>query len=112
MTIRVAKVPGSKWRRVYLEPYFGSGAMLFAKPRSPTEVVADVDGRVVALFRVLRDRPDELARAVRLTPAPPTLTAQEVKEAWPTTQHGRSGERSTDRADSARDKGRPRCVGR
>lgn len=38
MTIRVAKVPGAKWRlvdwyiahlpakRVYLEPYFGSGA--------------------------------------------------------------------------------------
>lgn len=80
MTIRVAKVPGAKWRlvdwyiahlpakRVYLEPYFGSGAVLFSKPRSPTEVVADVDGRVVALFRALRDRPEELARAVRLTP--------------------------------------------
>ena len=80
MTIRVAKVPGAKWRlvdwyvahlparRVYIEPFFGSGAVLFTKPRSPTEVVSDLDGRVVALFRVLRDRPADLERAVRLTP--------------------------------------------
>lgn len=80
MSDRVAKVPGSKWRLadwyvahlpprpVYLEPYFGSGAVLFTKPRSPTEVVSDVDGRVVALFRCLRDRPNDLARVVGLTP--------------------------------------------
>lgn len=80
MTPRVAKVPGSKWRLadwyvahlparpVYLEPYFGSGAVLFNKPRSATEIVSDVDGRVVALFKCLRDRPDDLARVVSLTP--------------------------------------------
>ena len=80
MSLRVAKVPGSKWRladwyvahlpatRVYLEPYFGSGAVLFNKPRSPTEVANDIDGRVVALFRCLRNRPDDLARVVSLTP--------------------------------------------
>lgn len=80
MSIRVAKVPGAKWRlidwylahlparQVYIEPFFGSGAVLFNKPRSPTEVVSDVDGRVVALFRVLRDRPADLTRAVELTP--------------------------------------------
>lgn len=80
MTPRVAKVPGSKWRLadwyvahlparpVYLEPYFGSGAVLFNKPRSATEIVSDIDGRVVALFRCLRDRPEELARVVELTP--------------------------------------------
>lgn len=80
MTPRVAKVPGSKWRLaewyvahlparpVYLEPYFGSGAVLFNKPRSATEIVSDIDGRVVALFRCLRDRPKELARVVELTP--------------------------------------------
>lgn len=80
MSERVCKVPGSKWRladwyvahlpatAVYLEPYFGSGAILFNKPRSPSEVVNDIDGRVVALFRCLRDRPEELARAVALTP--------------------------------------------
>lgn len=77
---RVAKVPGAKWRlvdwyvahlparRVYVEPYFGSGAVLFSKPRSPTEVINDADRRVVSLFRCLRDRPAELARVVSLTP--------------------------------------------
>lgn len=80
MTIRVAKVPGAKWRlvdwyvahlparRVYIEPFFGSGAVLFNKPRAPTEVVSDLDDRVVALFKVLRDRPADLERALRLTP--------------------------------------------
>lgn len=80
MSDRVAKVPGSKWRladwyvahlparKVYLEPRFGSGAILFNKPRSPTEIVSDVDGRIVALFKCLRDRPDDLARVVELTP--------------------------------------------
>jgi DNA adenine methylase len=80
VSVRVAKVPGSKWRLVdwyvahlpaqpvYVEPYFGSGAVLFGKPRSSTEVVSDVDGRVVALFRCLRDRPQDLARVVELTP--------------------------------------------
>jgi DNA adenine methylase len=96
MTIRVAKVPGAKWRlvdwyiahlparRVYLEPYCGSAAVLFNKPRSPTEVVADVDGRVVALFRVLRDRPDALARAIRLTPW--------AREEWECCRRGRLDE--------------------
>lgn len=77
--MRVAKVPGSKWRkateiallpkrRVYVEPFFGSGAVLMAKPRWPSELINDIDGRVVALFRVLRDRPEDLARVVALTP--------------------------------------------
>lgn len=54
--------------RVYVEPFFGSGAVLFAKRRSPHEVVNDLDGNLVGFFRVLRDRPDELERACRLTP--------------------------------------------
>lgn len=80
MSVRVCKVPGSKWthaewivshyvrRPVYLEGFFGSGAPLFAKPRSPTEIVNDLDDRVIALFRCLRDRPEDLARVVGLTP--------------------------------------------
>lgn len=54
--------------RVYVEPFFGSGAVLFAKRRSAHEVVNDLDGNLVCFFRVLRDRPDELERACRLTP--------------------------------------------
>lgn len=54
--------------RVYMEPFFGSGAVFFAKEQVRHEVVNDLDGNVVAFFRVLRDRPDDLERALRLTP--------------------------------------------
>lgn len=39
----------------YLEPYFGGGAVLFAKPAAPIETVNDLDGDVVNFFRVIRD---------------------------------------------------------
>ena len=76
----VLKYPGSKGRVAnwivghipphdfYVEPFFGSGAVLFAKPRSKAEVVNDLDGNVVNFFRVCRDAPEELARALYLTP--------------------------------------------
>lgn len=54
--------------RVYVEPFFGSGAVLFAKAPAVHEVVNDLDGNVVCFFRVLRERPKELARACCLTP--------------------------------------------
>jgi DNA adenine methylase len=54
--------------RTYVEPFAGSAAVLFAKPPSPTEVLSDADGDLVCLFRVLRDRSPELARALRYTP--------------------------------------------
>lgn len=54
--------------RVYVEPFAGSGAVLFAKPRSTHELLNDVDGNIVHFFRVLRDRPDDLEVACRATP--------------------------------------------
>ena len=54
--------------RTYVEPYFGSGAVLFAKPPSHTEIVNDLDGEIVNFFRMLRDRLDDLERACLLTP--------------------------------------------
>lgn len=54
--------------RVYIEPFFGSGAVLFSKPRAVHEIVNDVDGAVVAFFRALRERPEDLAQVCRLTP--------------------------------------------
>lgn len=54
--------------RVYLEPFLGSGAVLFAKPPAPHEILVDLDSNVTTFFRVLRDEADELARAVQLTP--------------------------------------------
>lgn len=54
--------------RIYMEPFFGSGAVFFAKPPAACEIVNDLDGGVVAFFRALRDRPDDLERVCRLTP--------------------------------------------
>lgn len=54
--------------RHYVEPYAGSLAVLLAKPESRMETVNDLDGALVTFWRVLRDRPSELARACALTP--------------------------------------------
>lgn len=76
----ILKYPGGKWRiadwiisffpehKVYVEPYFGSGACFFNKQPSYIETINDIDGNVVNLFRVCRDYPEELARAINLTP--------------------------------------------
>ncbi len=52
----------------YVEPYGGGAAVLLAKPRSRLEIYNDLDGDMVTLFRVLRDKPDELMEAIALTP--------------------------------------------
>jgi hypothetical protein len=54
--------------RVYIEPFFGSGAVFFAKPPAVIEIINDVDRGVITFFRVLRERPAELERVCALTP--------------------------------------------
>lgn len=74
------KYPGSKWslakwiinfmpeHHSYLEPFFGSGAVLFKKQRSNIETINDLDGNVVNLFECIRKDPERLAREIYLTP--------------------------------------------
>ena len=52
----------------YLEPFGGGLSVLSAKPRVELETVNDLNDRVVNLYCVARDMPDELIRAVHLTP--------------------------------------------
>lgn len=52
----------------YCEPFAGSGAVLLNRPPSGVETYNDLDGEVVNFFQVLRDQPDELQRAMALTP--------------------------------------------
>lgn len=71
---------GGKWKlapwiiasfpphRVYVEPYGGGGSVLMRKPRSYAEIYNDLDGEMVNLFRMVRDRSQELRRALELTP--------------------------------------------
>lgn len=52
----------------YVEPFAGSMAVLLAKPRSQMETVNDLDRNLMTFWRILRERPDDLAMAMALTP--------------------------------------------
>lgn len=54
--------------RVYVEPFAGSAAVLFAKTPTTHEIINDAEGDVVNFLRMLRDRPEDLELACRLTP--------------------------------------------
>jgi len=52
----------------YVEPFAGSLAVLLAKQPSRMETVNDLDGDLMCFWKVLRDRPEDLARVCALTP--------------------------------------------
>jgi len=52
----------------YVEPFAGSLAVLLAKKPSRMETVNDLDHLLMTFWRVLRDRPLEMARVCALTP--------------------------------------------
>ncbi|MEZ7549425.1 DNA adenine methylase [Streptococcus sp. 27098_8_82] len=76
----ILRYPGSKWNlaarisqllpehKTYLEPYFGSGAVLFTKQVSAIETVNDLNDDIVNLFQVIKNKPKELSEKVFLTP--------------------------------------------
>lgn len=53
---------------VYCEPFAGSAAVLFAKPKSEIEVIADIDAGICNFFVVLRDDVDTLYSKLYWTP--------------------------------------------
>ena len=87
----VIRYPGSKARladwiighfpahRSYLEPFLGSGAVLFRKTRSPIETINDLDGDVINLFECIRKDPERLAWMIYYTPYARMLYEEEGK---------------------------------
>ncbi|MFJ5788862.1 DNA adenine methylase [Lysinibacillus sp. NPDC093197] len=87
---RVLNYVGSKWNlarwivnqmpehEVYLEPFFGSGAVLFNKQPARIETINDLDGNIVNLFKVIRDQPGQLAQQIQLMP----YSRQEYNESF------------------------------
>lgn len=78
--MRILKYPGSKWNiarqlaemipphHSYVEPFFGSGALLFSKPVSDIETINDLDSDVINLFSCIQQDSERLARLVMTTP--------------------------------------------
>lgn len=78
----VLRYPGGKWKcaewiishfprhEVYCEVFGGGASVLMRKTPSRTEIYNDINGRVVNVFRVLRDeeKSKRLFRALELTP--------------------------------------------
>jgi DNA adenine methylase len=66
--------------RIYTEVYAGGASVLLRKPRSYAEVINDLDGEIVNLFRVLRNpsQARELMRLIALTP----YARQEFEESY------------------------------
>lgn len=92
----VLRWPGAKWRiadwvvghlpwhDAYVEPFFGSGAVFFAKDPARVEIVNDLDDHVVTCFRVLREQGDALAALLALTP----WSESEYRACWRALRRG------------------------
>ena len=53
--------------RMYCEPFFGGGAVFFAKPKSDVEVINDINGEVINFYRVIKTKFSELQKEVQST---------------------------------------------
>lgn len=88
---------GGKWRLApwilshfpphicYVETHGGAMSVLLQKTPANYEVYNDIDGDLCAFFRVLRERPDALRRAILLTPysrAELRLSCEPVPPDW------------------------------
>jgi len=60
-------IPFFPAHRTYVEVFGGTGAVLLQKEPSPVEVYNDLNGALVNMFRVVRDKPEELDELLKLT---------------------------------------------
>jgi len=72
MPLRAFPYPGGKGKHAdwiishmadhnrYIEPFCGSAAVFFNKPRVKMEVLNDIDGNIVHFFKTLRNKPESI----------------------------------------------------
>jgi DNA adenine methylase len=53
--------------KLYCEPFFGGGALFFAKPRSEVEVINDIDQEVINFYAVVKKDFKRLQKEIRAT---------------------------------------------
>lgn len=53
--------------QIYCEPFFGGGALFFAKPKSEVEVINDKNGEVINFFKVIKTKFPELQKEIQAT---------------------------------------------
>lgn len=59
------RIPG---HIIYVEPFFGGGAVFFSKPQSPVEVINDLNSEVSNFYMQLQSNPEALAWMIETTP--------------------------------------------
>lgn len=52
---------------LYAEPFFGGGAIFFAKEKSEIEVINDCNGDLINFYRILKNNYKELAKEIKAT---------------------------------------------
>lgn len=98
---------GGKWRLApwilshlpphacYVEPFCGGASLLLRKRPSEIEVLNDLDGEIGNFFRVLRDREEDLVRAIDLTPfSRNEHTLERARRLYVRSWQGRGGPRT------------------
>ncbi|MFZ4546484.1 MAG: DNA adenine methylase [Bacteroidales bacterium] len=73
--------------KIYCEPYFGGGAIFFAKSKSYLEVINDTNSNLITFFSVLRDDYTNLKRLIS-----DTLHSEAIYKSAKEIYHGKIGD--------------------